>query len=88
MGAEAGVGDQNGPEGFSADYRVRGVLRLYLAGAEVGSYTIGPVAPLWLGGTLLRLPQPVAADRLVFTITQVSGKRYGGTPPAALSEIG
>ncbi len=36
---------------------------------------------------MLRLPRPVAADRLVFTITQVSGKRYSGTPPAALSEI-
>ena len=31
VGAEPGIGSFNGPEGFSSDYRVSGVLRFHLA---------------------------------------------------------
>jgi hypothetical protein len=87
VGAEPGIGAFNGPEGFSSDYRVRGVLRFYLAGQQVATQTVGPVAPLWQGGTTIHLADPVRADRLEFAITGITGKRYGGTPPAALSEV-
>jgi hypothetical protein len=87
VGAEPGIGDFNGPEGFSSDYRVRGELRFYLAGALVASQAVGPVAPLWQGGTSVALPDLVRADRLVFEITNLTGKRYSGPAPAALSEI-
>jgi hypothetical protein len=87
VGAEPGIGSFNGPEGFSSDYRVSGVLRFYLAGQQVATNSVGPVAPLWQGGTVTQLSQPVRADRLVFEITAIAGKRYGGSPPAALSEV-
>jgi hypothetical protein len=87
VGAEPGIGSFNGPEGFSSNYRVSGVLRFYLAGQQVATQTVGPVAPLWQGGTVVHLAEPVRADRLVFEITAIAGKRYGGAPPAALSEV-
>ncbi|HEY3230100.1 MAG TPA: hypothetical protein VGJ87_12835, partial [Roseiflexaceae bacterium] len=87
IGAEPGIGAFNSPEGFSSNYRVSGVLHFYLANQEVATQPVGPVAPLWQGGTTIRLPNLVRADRLLFEITGITGKRYGGTPPAALSEV-
>jgi hypothetical protein len=87
VGAEPGIGAFNSPEGFSSDYRVRGVLRFYLDGQQVATQTVGPVAPLWQGGMTVHLTELVRADRLVFEITGIAGKRYSDTPPAALSEV-
>jgi hypothetical protein len=43
--------------------------------------------PLSRGGTLVRLAQPIAADRVEFTVTAVRGTQRGAPAPAALSEI-
>ncbi len=83
------VGAEPGQAGFSADYRVSGELRFFLGGVEIDGARrqIDAVAPLGAGGTTVRLPKPVAADRIVFTITGITGRRYGAAAPAALAEI-
>ncbi|MCS6840517.1 MAG: hypothetical protein NZ699_08975 [Roseiflexus sp.] len=83
------VGAEPGQEGRSADYAVSGELRFYLRGQEIAgtARTVEAVAPLSRGGTLIRLPQPIAADRIEFTVTAVRGTQRGAPAPAALSEI-
>jgi hypothetical protein len=83
------VGAEPGQEGRSADYEVSGELRFYLRGQELGgtARSVEAVAPLSRGGTLIRLPQPIAADRVEFTVTAVRGAQRGAPAPAALSEI-
>lgn len=83
------VGAEPGQEGRSADYAVSGELRFYLRGQEIAgsARTVEAVAPLSRSGTLIRLPQPIAADRIEFTVTAVRGTQRGAPAPAALSEI-
>jgi hypothetical protein len=83
------VGAEPGQEGRSDDYQVSGELRFYLRGQEVAvaARTVEAVAPLSRGGTLMRLAQPIAADRVEFTVTAVRGTQRGAPAPAALSEI-
>jgi hypothetical protein len=83
------VGAEPGQAGFSDDYAVSGELRFFLGGEEIAGarQTVAAAAPLRQAGTMVSLPKPLAIDRMVFTITGVTGKRYGGAPPAALSEI-
>jgi hypothetical protein len=83
------VGAEPGQEGRSDDYQVSGELRFYLRGQEVAvaARTVEAVAPLSRGGTLVRLAQPIAADRIEFTVTAVRGTQRGAPASAALSEI-
>lgn len=83
------VGAEPGQEGRSTDYEVGGELRFYLRGQEIvgTARTVESVAPLTRGGTIIRLPQPVAADRVELTITAVRGTQHGLPARAALSEI-
>lgn len=83
------VGAEPGQEGRSADYAVGGEVRFYLRGQEIAgtARSIEAIAPLTRGGTIVRLAQPIAADRVEFTVTRVSGTRGGAPAPAALSEI-
>jgi hypothetical protein len=83
------VGAEPGQEGRSDDYEVSGELRFYLRGQEVAvaARTVEAVAPLSRGGTLVRLAQPIAADRIEFTVTAVRGTQRGAPASAALSEI-
>jgi hypothetical protein len=83
------VGAEPGQDGFSADYQVSGELRFYLAGQEIvaSRRSVGPVAPFGQDGTTIQLPNPIAVDRITFTITAVAGTRNGEPPAAALSEI-
>lgn len=83
------VGAEPGQEGRSADYAVSGEVRFYLRGQEVAGtrQVVEAVAPLSRGGSIVRLGQPIAADRVEFTVTQVTGTRRGAPAAAALSEI-
>ncbi len=83
------VGAEPGQSGFSNDYRVSGELSFYLNGAEIAGtrQAVSSVAPAGQNGTLISLERPIAADQMVFTITDVSGQRYGGPAPAALAQI-
>jgi hypothetical protein len=83
------VGPEPGQEGFSSDYAIAGELRFFLHGTETLSarQSVASVVALSRGGTLMRLTRPVAADRMVFFITDVRGIRSGRTAPAALAEI-
>jgi hypothetical protein len=83
------VGAEPGQEGLSADYAVSGELRFFLNGAEITSarQAVELVGPYSRGGTTVRLAQPVAANRVVFRVTDVRGTRNGARAPAALGEI-
>jgi hypothetical protein len=66
-------------EGGSAE-RPSGELVFFLAGNEVARQTVSAVAPLAEAGTTVRLPRPLAVDRLEFRAAPATGR-------VALSEI-
>jgi hypothetical protein len=80
------TGAEPGQLGFSERYRVAGELRLYLAGKEVARQLVVPVQPFSAGGTTIAFERPIAADRMVFAVTEVGGAQRGRAV-AALSEI-
>lgn len=75
--------------GFSDDYAISGELRFYLKEAEISEarQPVELVAPFSSEGTSISLERPVAADRVVFVASVISGTRNGRTAPVALSEI-
>ncbi|MCB0124557.1 MAG: hypothetical protein KDE58_20020 [Caldilineaceae bacterium] len=90
VGVPAQGGDWNGfgePAQFGPYYIETGTLTLYSGGLQQGeSIAVGRVEPLADGGTRITLPEPVAVDRLRFTVKGISG-RWWWEEVAALSEI-
>jgi hypothetical protein len=71
-GAEPGEG--------GAEERPSGEVLFFLAGKEVGRQAVSAVAPLSETGTAVRLPRPLAVDRIEFRAAPAAGR-------VALSEI-
>jgi hypothetical protein len=83
------VGPEPGQEGLSSDYTLAGELRFFLNGTEIPNsrQTVPVAAPLSRGGTTIALARPIAANRVLFFVTDVRGTHDGSPAPASLSEI-
>lgn len=78
------TGAEPGQAGIPADYSLSGELVLSLGGEVVAREQVESIAPLSAGSTTVRLPRPLAVDRIEFRATGISG---GPGARAALSEI-
>jgi hypothetical protein len=75
------TGAEPGTSGAGDDTRLSGELVFFLGGEEVARQPVPSVMPLTQGATTVKLPKPVAADRVELRVSETAGRR------AALSEI-